>query len=376
MRIGIACYPTHGGSGVVASELGIDLAKRGHEVHVFSYALPFRLRGFYENLFFHEIDVGSYPLFKYPPWTLAAACKMIEVADSVKLDVLHVHYAVPWAVCAHLAREVVAESCGKLKIVTTLHGTDITLVGAEPTFFKMTKFGIERSDAVTTVSNYLAGETKKTFGVTRQIDIVYNSVDHERFLPQPRRCCRKHFAPDGEKVLMHISNFRPVKNVTDVVRTFALVRKATPAKLIMVGEGPDLPAAREVARELGVEKDTHFLGNQDSVEELLPCADLFLLPSQYESFGLAALEAMSCGVPVIATETGGLGEVVCPGEDGWLCRVGDYECMAARAMDVLADEPRRKEMGKAARRKAELKFSPGIIVPQYENIYRRVLNQK
>ena len=373
MRIGIACYPTYGGSGVVASELGIELAGRGHEVHVFSYALPFRLRGYDQNLYFHEIEVGNYPLFKYPMITLAAACKMIEVAEASHLDVLHVHYALPWAVCAHLAREVVLESCRQLKIVTTLHGTDITLVGAEPQFFKMTKFGIERSDAVTAVSEYLARETRKTFGIKCPIDVVYNSVDSNRFKPAPASGCRKHFAPQGEKLLIHVSNFRPVKNIPDVVKTFARVRQALPARLLMAGDGPELPHARTLARELGVAEDVLFLGNQESIEEILPCADLFLLPSAYESFGLAALEAMSCGLPVVATEIGGLSEVVTPGEDGWLCAVGDVECMYQRALAMLRDEKKRAAMGQAARRKAVEKFSPKTIVPQYEAVYERVL---
>lgn len=373
MKIGIACYPTYGGSGVVASELGIDLAKRGHEVHVFSYALPFRMRGFYENLYFHEIDVGSYPLFKYPPITLAAACKMIEIAEARGLDVLHVHYAIPWAVCAHLAREVVQESCRRLKIVTTLHGTDITLVGAEPQFFKMTKFGIERSDAVTAVSNYLARETRKTFGFECPIDVIHNSVDSARFAPASARCCRKHFAPNGEKIMLHVSNFRPVKNIPDVVKTFALVRKQMPAKLLMAGDGPELPTARLLAKELGVDQDVLFLGNQESVEEILPCGDLFILPSAYESFGLAALEAMSCGLPVLATEIGGLGEVIAPGVDGWLCRVGDTECMAERAIDLLQNDAKRQKMGQSARKKAVEQFSPERIVAQYEAVYDRVL---
>lgn len=374
MKIGIACYPTYGGSGVVASELAIDLAKRGHEVHVFSYAMPFRLRGFYENMYFHEIDVGNYPLFKYPPITLAAACKMIEIAEARELEVLHVHYAIPWAVCAHLAREVVQESCKRLKIVTTLHGTDITLVGAEPQFFKMTKFGIERSDAVTAVSDYLARETRKTFHFECPIDVIHNSVDSARFAPRQAKCCRKHFAPNGEKIMLHVSNFRPVKNIPDVVKTFAFVRKKMPARLLMAGDGPELPHARQLAQELGVEKDVLFLGNQESVEEILPCGDLFILPSAYESFGLAALEAMSCGLPVLATEIGGLGEVITPGVDGWLCHVGDTECMAERAIDLLQNDAKREKMGKAARQKAVEKFSPERIVNQYESVYQRVLS--
>lgn len=371
MRVGIACYPTYGGSGVVASELAIKLAKRGHEIHVFSYALPFRLHGYYESLFFHEIQVSTYPLFRYPPITLAAACKMSEIAECAGLEIMHVHYAVPWAVCAHLAREVSCKS--DLKIVTTLHGTDITLVGAEPSFFKMTRFGIEKSDAVTAVSSYLADETVKTFGTQTRPEVIHNSVDVERFRPQAKTCCRSHFAPQGERLMIHISNFRPVKNAPDVVRVFSRVRNRIQTRLLMVGEGPDLQKCRELARELGVERDVLFLGNQEAVEEILACADVFLLPSAYESFGLAALEAMACGVPVLAAEVGGLGEVISPGRDGWLCCPGDIECMAGRALDILAHEDRRKAMGQAARQKAVTAFSPERIVPQYEAVYRRVL---
>jgi N-acetyl-alpha-D-glucosaminyl L-malate synthase BshA len=378
MRIGIACYPTYGGSGVVASELGIELAKRGHEVHVLSYALPFRLEGYTDRLFYHEIDVGNYPLFKYPPFTLTAACKMIDIAETYKLDVLHVHYAIPWAVCAHLAREVIAETCKQLKIVTTLHGTDITLVGSDAQFFKMTRFGIQRSDGVTTVSTYLKNETIKTFNVDCPIDVIHNFVDSERFKPKlaVNPCHRKTLAPKGEKLLIHVSNFRAVKNIPDVVKTFALLRRDMRCRLLMVGEGPELPGARTLAKELGVEADVLFMGKQQSVEKILPCADLFILPSAYESFGLSALEAMSCGLPVIASEIGGLSEVVTPGVDGWLCRVGDCQCMAERAYDLLANDAKRAAMGEAARKKAVERFSPEKIVSEYEALYQRVIEQQ
>lgn len=375
MRIGIACYPTYGGSGVVASELGIDLAKRGHEVHIISYEMPFRLAGYRERVFFHEMEISSYPLFKYPPFTLSAACKMIDIAETYRLDVMHVHYAVPWAVCAHLAREVIHEQASRLKIVTTLHGTDITLVGSEPQFFKMTKFGIERSDAVTAVSVHLRTATQETFGVSCPIDVIYNCVDANRFVPRTPEhdAKRKCFAPNGEKLMIHVSNFRPVKNIPDVIKTFALVHKELKCRLLMVGEGPELPAARTLARELGVENDVLFLGRQPLVENILPCADVFLLPSSFESFGLSALEAMSCGLPVIATETGGLSEVIAPCADGWLCHVGDCRCMAAHALAMLTDDSASREMGRAARKKAVEHFSPERIVPQYERLYMRVL---
>lgn len=378
MRIGIACYPTYGGSGVVASELGIELANRGHEVHVLSYALPFRLEGYTERIFYHEIEVGAYPLFKYPPFTLSAACKMIDIAEAHQLDVLHVHYAVPWAVCAHLAREVVSESALKLKIVTTLHGTDITLVGNEPSFFKMTKFGIERSDAVTAVSTYLKEETMRTFGVGCNIDVIHNFVDSERFIPTPEKnpCCRKSLAPNGEKLLIHVSNFRAVKNIPDVIRMFAILlnQKKMNAKLLMVGEGPELPPARALAQELGIAQHVKFMGKQQAVEKILACADVFVLPSAFESFGLSALEAMSCGLPVIATEIGGLAEVVTPGVDGWLCKVGDVECMAERAHRLLTNDAQLKKFSTAARKAAVERFSPPTIVSQYEKVYERVLS--
>ncbi|HYG76128.1 MAG TPA: N-acetyl-alpha-D-glucosaminyl L-malate synthase BshA [Planctomycetota bacterium] len=377
MRIGIACYPTYGGSGVVASELGIELAKRGHEVHVISYDLPFRLQGYRERIYFHEIEVGAYPLFKYPPFTLSAACKMIDIAETNRLDVLHVHYAVPWAVCAHLAREVVQENDLPLKIVTTLHGTDITLVGNEPSFFKMTRFGIQRSDAVTAVSDYLKKATQSTFKVDVPIHVIHNFIDSQRFRPKTENngaCQRKGLAPNGEKLLIHVSNFRPVKNIPDVVKTFALVRKDVPCRLLMVGEGPELPNARALAKKLGVESDVVFMGRQQAVEDILACADVFMLPSAFESFGLSALEAMSCGLPVLATEIGGLSEVITNGVDGWLCPVGDCHCMAERIYSLLTNEDKRRAMGDAARKKAVESFSPEKIIAEYESLYRSVIS--
>lgn len=378
MRIGIACYPTFGGSGVVASELGIELAKRGHQIHVISYDLPIRLESFSERIFFHEIGAANYPLFKYPPFTLSAACRMIDIAEVYKLDILHVHYALPWAVCAHLAKEVVLENGRDLKIVTTLHGTDITLVGSEPSFYAMTRFGIRRSDAVTAVSSYLKQATYDTFKIDSPIDVIHNFVDYERFKPQADNasCSRMCFAPKGEKLLVHVSNFRAVKNIPDVVRAFALLHQKIPVRLLMVGEGPETPGARALAKELGVEHDTVFLGNQQAVENILAMSDLFILPSAHESFGLSALEAMSCGLPVLATEIGGLAEVVTHGVDGYLCRVGDYACMAERALGLLSDPEKLKAFGAAARKKAVERFSPEKIVPLYEAVYERVLRGK
>lgn len=375
MRIGMACFPTYGGSGVVASELALALADRGHQVHVLSYALPFRLRGGHANLRYHEIAITHYPLFPYPPFTLSAACSMSEAIEREDLQILHAHYAIPWAVCAHLAREVAADKHGT-RLVTTVHGTDITLVGAEPEFFRMTRFGLEQSDAVTAVSSFLAEQTRRTFGVTRTPEVIHNGVDGRRYRPRCAAARRKQFARRGEKVLAHVSNFRPVKNAPHVVKVFAGVRARFPARLLMVGEGPELPAARALARQLAVEQDVLFLGNQEAVEEVLPCADVFVLPSSYESFGLAALEAMSCGVPVLASAVGGLGEVVSSGVDGWLCRPGDIEGMTARAIELLADPARRREMGRAARRKALTKFALAGIVDQYERLYRRLAGER
>ena len=309
--------------------------------------------------------------------TLNAACKMIDIAEEYRLDVLHVHYALPWAVCAYLACEVVSEGGHQPKIVTTLHGTDITLVGSEPAFFKMTRFGIERSHAVTAVSQYLKNTTQSTFGVKCPIDVIHNFIDYERFAPRSELtpCKRKGLAPGGEKLIVHVSNFRPVKNIPDVVKTFALLRKELKCRLLMVGEGPELPGGRALAQELGVSKDVVFLGKQQSVEHILACGDLFLLPSAYESFGLSALEAMSCGLAVIATEIGGLAEVVTPGVDGWLCHVGDCQCMAERAGDLLTNPEKARAFGDAARQKAVGKFGIEKIVPQYEAVYRRVTGQ-
>ncbi|MGD0090587.1 MAG: N-acetyl-alpha-D-glucosaminyl L-malate synthase BshA [Planctomycetota bacterium] len=376
MRIGMACYPTYGGSGVVASELGIELAQRGHEVHFISYEIPFRLVGYRERVFFHEMQISSYPLFKYPPFTESAACKMIDIAETHRLDLMHVHYAVPWAVCAHLAKEVLKESGKRLKVVTTLHGTDITLVGSEPQFFKMTKYGIERSDAVSAVSVYLRQATQETFGIERSIDVIYNFVDPRRFQPRSADSShlRRSLAPHGEKLMIHVSNFRPVKNIPDVIKTFALVRKKLKCRLLMVGEGPELPGARKLAGQLDIAEDVLFLGRQAAVEGVLACADLFILPSAFESFGLSALEAMSCGLPVIATEIGGLQEVVTPCEDGWLCPVGDCECMARHAVWVLSKDAKRQQMGRAARKKAVECFPPERIVPQYLKMYERALD--
>ncbi|TMQ59686.1 MAG: N-acetyl-alpha-D-glucosaminyl L-malate synthase BshA [Candidatus Eisenbacteria bacterium] len=374
MKIGITCYPTHGGSGVVATELGMELARRGHEVHFISYALPFRLKRFQENVVFHEVQMLAYPLFQYPPYTLALAAKLAEVADEIQLDVLHAHYAVPHAVCAYLARQVARST--KLKIVTTLHGTDITLVGADPSFRPLTRFGIEQSDGVTAVSRYLKEKTLEVFDLDRQIEVIPNFVDTTRFAPRREGSCpRERFAKKGERVLLHISNFRPSKRVEDVVRVFAAVRREVPGRLLLVGDGPDRVPSREVAEALGVEKWVRWLGQLDAVEDVISLADLFILTSKNESFGLAALEAMSAGVPVIGTTAEGLPELVRSEETGYLLPVGDVEGMARRSIEILSDSKRYAAMSEAARRDAIERFDAQRVIPLYEDFYGRVLGQ-
>lgn len=372
MKIGITCYPTHGGSGVVATELGMELARRGHEVHFISYALPFRLKQFQDNVVFHEVQMLSYPLFQYPPYTLALAAKLAEVADEYQLEVLHAHYALPHAVCAYLARQV-AKS-GNLKIVTTLHGTDITLVGSDPSFHALTRFGIEQSDGVTAVSSYLRQKTFEVFEIDRAIEVIPNFVDPVRFAPRSEASCPKErFTKKGERLLLHISNFRPSKCVLDVVRVFAAVRREVPSRLLLVGDGPERVPSREVADELGVTKWIRWLGQLDAVEDVITNADLFVLPSRNESFGLAALEAMSAGVPVIATTAEGLPELVRNGETGYLLPVGDVEGMARRSIEVLSDAKRHTAMSEAARRVAIENYAVDKVIPMYEEFYGRVL---
>jgi N-acetyl-alpha-D-glucosaminyl L-malate synthase BshA len=368
MKIGITCYPTYGGSGALATELGLALARRGHEVHFITYAYPFRLRGYAERVFFHEVDTvtGRYPLFDHYPYSLALASKQYEVARREGLEVLHVHYAIPHATTAYLAREMLRAE-RPLRIVTTLHGTDITLVGQELSFFQITKFSIERSDAVTAVSRYLRDETVRAFGIEREIAVIPNFVNPDEYRPGAADC-PGGLAPEGHAVLAHVSNFREVKRVLDVVRIFARVRRALPATLLMIGDGPDRADAEQEAVRLGVAADVRFLGRLDSIAGLLQASDLFLLPSQMESFGLAALEAMACGAPVVATRVGGLPEVIEDGVTGILEPPGSVEAMARRAVDLLRDRRRLDTMARAAARRA-LEFASDRIVPQYEAVY-------
>jgi N-acetyl-alpha-D-glucosaminyl L-malate synthase BshA len=373
VKIGITCYPTYGGSGAVATELGLELARRGHEVHFITYDSPFRLRGYSERVFFHQVEtrMGRYPLFDHFPYTLALASKQHEVVLREGLDLLHVHYAIPHATTAYLAREMLKGE-RSLRVITTLHGTDITLVGQESSFYAITKFSIERSDGVTAVSNYLRDETYRAFGCGGcDVRMVPNFVNLKEYRPGDPGC-RGTVAPEDHKVITHISNFREVKRVKDVVRVFARIRRAMPATLVMIGDGPERMDAENEARDLAVTDDVRFLGRLDSVASLLQASDLFILPSQTESFGLAALEAMACGSPVVASRAGGLPEVIDDGANGILEPVGSVEAMGRRAVELLRDPERHAAMRAAAIAKAE-QFSADRIVPMYEAYYQEVL---
>lgn len=372
MKIGITCYPTYGGSGALATELGLDLAQRGHEVHFITYAMPFRLRGYVERVYFHEVDTasGRYPLFEHYPYTLALASKQHEVALRENLEVLHVHYAIPHATTAWIARQMLGDH-HRIKVITTLHGTDITLVGQEESFHAITKFSIEQSDAVTAVSEFLKEETLRTFGCSGcRISVIPNFVKLSEYSP-PQQRDPDGIAPPGHKLLTHISNFREVKRLKDVVRIFARVRRTIPATLLMIGDGPDRADAERESRELGVDGDIRFLGKIDTVAPLLQQSDLFLIPSQSESFGLAALEAMACGVPVVGSRVGGLPELIQDGVSGILEPPGSVEAMARRAAELLRDPERHRLMMRAATVRAQ-QFSADAIVPKYEALYQAV----
>jgi N-acetyl-alpha-D-glucosaminyl L-malate synthase BshA len=370
VRIGISCYPTHGGSGVVATELGKHLAERGHEVAFISYEAPLRLGTLPERVSYHEVEIEQYPLLKHFPYTLALASKMAEVVRLQELDILHAHYAVPFGTAALLAKQIVAER--PLKVAMTLHGTDITLVGNNASFRPVTQMAIEQADAVTVVSRFLREETYRQFETKRDLEVIYNFVDPERHESEPCPCIPK-CSRTLEKTLMHISNFRPVKRVRDVVSVFAQVCAAVDSRLILIGDGPDRPVAQETAKEFGVIDRVKFVGVVDQVAPLLNKADLFLLPSSTESFGLVALEAMASGVPVIASNIGGIPEVVEDGVTGYLEDVGDVDRMAERAIELLRDDEARRRFGRAARERARTRFNHETIVPQYEAMYERLL---
>jgi N-acetyl-alpha-D-glucosaminyl L-malate synthase BshA len=375
MKIGIVCYPTFGGSGVVATELGIALAAKGHQIHFISYSQPFRLPSFSENIFFHEVSVSAYPLFEYQPYESALAGKLVDVVKYEKLDLLHIHYAIPHASAAFMAKSILASQGIHIPYITTLHGTDITLVGREPEFEPVIQFSMEQSDAVTAVSESLKKETLDTFHIKNNIDVVPNFINIENVKQYPGSCQKKHYAANGEKIIVHVSNFRKVKRVEDVLRVFEKVRKEIACKLILVGDGPERTTIDKLCRDLNTCNDVYSLGKIVDPNEVLCIGDLFLLPSETESFGLAALEAMAMGLPVISSNTGGLPEVNIHNKTGYLCHVGDVESMSELAIDLLKDEKRLREFKANAKAQA-LKFDIQSVLPQYEKIYERVLKLK
>ena len=370
MKIGITCHPSAGGSGILATELGLALAERGHEVHFVTFEAPFRLTGYHRNVFNHVVTTATYPLFRYPPSALALATKIADVAEEYGIEVWHAHYAIPHAASAITARDMLSPE-KRFKLVTTLHGTDITLVGLDPSFFRITKFAMEQSDAVTAVSNWLAEETQREFQLARPVRTIYNFVDARKFSREAPRSCA--LAEGDERIIMHISNFRPVKRVTDVVRVFKKVVEQVNAKLVMVGDGPERMSAVGVARQLGVADRIVYLGMQENIETILPSADLVFQPSEHESFGLVPLEAMACEVPVLATGSGGICEVVEHGVTGYLCEVGDIETMAEHAICLLTSPDWSREMGRRGRERALALFGRDRIESEYESLYRDVL---
>ncbi len=375
MNIGIVCYPTYGGSGVVATELGIGLAKKGHKVHFLSYARPQRLNEFESNIDFHEVAVNVYPLFEYPPYDLALASHMVDLIKYQKLDVLHVHYAIPHATSAYLAKKILGDAGKHVAIITTLHGTDITIVGSDPSYLPVVEFSINQSDSVTAVSEYLRDETYEKFGTTRNIHVIPNFVDMDRFQRVERSHFRKAICPNDEFVLTHVSNFRKVKRVTDAVDVFhRVLNSGIKAKLLLVGDGPDRVNVETRCRELGICDQVRMLGKQEKVEEILSTSDLFLMPSGSETFGLAALEAMSCSVPVISSDVGGLPGLNIDGETGFVCPLGDVDEMGRKAISLLRDKEKLSTFSKAARKRAE-EFELSKIVAQYEQHYEYVIGK-
>ena len=373
MRIGIVCYPTFGGSGVLATELGKALAQKGHQVHFITYQQPVRLNGFIPNIFYHEVQVPTYPLFDYPPYETALASTMVDVIKNNNLQLLHVHYAIPHASAAYMAKKILEGEGTHIPVITTLHGTDITLVGRDKTYAPVVAFSINQSDAITAVSQNLRDETYKTFKIEKHIEVIHNFVDVERFNRKPIDAFRKVIAPQGERILLHASNFRKVKRVQDVVKIFDNVRKRVPAKLLFVGDGPERGTAEQMCRDLRVCDDVRFVGKQEQMEDILAIADLFLLTSDYESFGLAALEAMAAGVPVVSTNAGGLPEIMINGKVGYMGNVGDVETLSKCAIDILQNEERLQEFKNAAAAHAH-KFDIKNIIPLYERLYEDVLS--
>jgi len=370
MRIGIVCYPTYGGSGVVATELGKALAARGHGIHFISYAQPMRLDGYLDNVSYHEVEMASYPLFEFPLYTPALASKIVEVARFEKLDLVHAHYAIPHAISAYLAREILRSD---LKVITTLHGTDITLVGLEPSFLPVMRFSIEQSDGVTAVSRFLREKTMTNYSITKDIRVIPNFVDTEKYRRTELPEVRAKFAPPDERIMVHVSNFRLVKRVQDVIRIFAEVRKKVPSRLLLVGDGPDRSACEILTREMNLQQHVRFLGKQIELVPILSSSDLMLMPSQSESFGLSALEAMACGVPVVSSSVGGLPELQVHGETGYIAEIGDVERMARYAVDLLTNDAKRQGFGRAGRARAVENFDSKKIVSMYEQYYTECL---
>ncbi|MDB5196239.1 MAG: N-acetyl-alpha-D-glucosaminyl L-malate synthase [Flaviaesturariibacter sp.] len=372
MRIGIVCYPTFGGSGVLATELGKALAQKGHQVHFITYQQPVRLNGFIPNIFYHEVQVPTYPLFDYPPYETALASSMVDVIKNNHLQLLHVHYAIPHASAAYMAKKILEQDGIHIPVITTLHGTDITLVGKDKTYAPVVAFSINQSDAITAVSHNLRDETFRTFKIEKPIHVIHNFVDVERFNRKPIDAFKKVIAPNGERILLHASNFRKIKRVQDVVKIFHEVHKVLPSKLLFVGDGPERATAEDLSRQLGVCDDIRFVGKQEQMEDILAIADLFLLTSEYESFGLAALEAMAAGVPVVSTNAGGLGEIMIEGQTGYMGDVGDVDTMSRRAIEILENEERLQEFKTAAAAHAH-EFDIHTIIPVYEKLYDDVM---
>jgi N-acetyl-alpha-D-glucosaminyl L-malate synthase BshA len=372
MRIGIVCYPTFGGSGVLATELGKALAQKGHMVHFITYQQPVRLNGFIPNIFYHEVQVPTYPLFDYPPYETALASTMVDVIKNNDLDLLHVHYAIPHASAAYMAKKILEKEGKKIPVITTLHGTDITLVGRDKMYAPVVAFSINQSDAITAVSENLRDETYKIFTIEKEIEVIYNFVDVQRFTRKPIDAFRKVIAPNGERILLHASNFRKIKRVQDVVKIFHEVHKQLPSKLLFVGDGPERQMTEELSRSLGVCDDVSFVGKQEQMEDILAIADLFLLTSDYESFGLAALEAMASGVPVVSTNAGGLKEIMIQGETGYMADIGDINTMSNYALDILKNEDVLKVFKTNASAHAK-KYDISNIIPEYEKLYERFL---
>lgn len=375
MRIGIVCYPTFGGSGVLATELGKALADKGHQIHFITYQQPVRLGEFHANIFYHEVLVPNYPLFDYPPYETALSSTMVDVIVNNHLDLLHVHYAIPHASAAYMAKKILEKQDIQIPVITTLHGTDITLVGKDKTFAPVVAFSINESDAITAVSNNLRDETFKNFSIEKDIQVIRNFVDVKRFRKKPIDAFRKVIAPKGEKIVLHTSNFRKIKRVGDVVKIFAEINKEVPSKLLLVGDGPDRPMAESMCRDLNLYDDVRFVGRQEQMEDILAIADLFLLTSDYESFGLAALEAMAAGVPVISTNAGGLPEINVNGKTGYMGNIGDVATMSRLAIELLSDEEKLRQFKQNAAAHA-LKFDIEYVVPEYEHLYNQFVKSE